>query len=128
MAAFNSTSATTQSSFYSLRGEVLETKDVKFDGKGNEEGEMKCFCFGVKHVNGIGMYFCLLAGGGGEVMERKANFNGNVAVGLQQPQNQGGRTLPTCEELKALESEETAGDGGSGSGGFYKIFALLFVF
>lgn len=111
MASFNSTTNLAQSSLYDLSGvDVAKTKEV---GK----GEMLCICFCLEHVKGRPLDLCLLAGKEGEVMERKANFGGNTAVGLQGPTAKVARMLPKCEDIDASKSISSSSSDSSGAAG-----------
>lgn len=120
MMSFNGTSAPSEAKagIYDTNGNRYVLEGEK-GGRGKVEdvvgvGIMRCLCFGVKFHTGKGMDICLLMGGKGEVVERKATFTGNVAVGMQNPQSASRQNvLPTCDEL-AKAGGLPSGTGSAG--------------
>ena len=102
MATFNATTNPAQAGLFDLRGAVTK--------KAVGTGEKLCICFGLDHTRteALGMFSCLLVGEAGQVMERKATFGGNTAVGLTGPETNKGKLLPKCEEL-ALKNSTSSG-------------------
>lgn len=89
-------------------------------GKGKAEnvvglGVMRCLCFAVKHITDTGLDVCLLMGPKGEIMKRPGDYTGNVAIGVQSPQDvMKANIIPTCEELAATDSKAVSGTSSAG--------------